>query len=156
MTAQQAIDIINGLISEREALQHCAEILRMVGTQEQVVEALHHEAEKLDHTLVEKRQELADLDEQVRAKQERVAERLALIEQDARERRKVILDDLTTKQAALDNWHVTAKNEEVAKEAALAAIQARIDEARQELQAVQAQVSRVKQERAALAAALGV
>ena len=141
------LQVIDGLIKEREALLYLKEAVTLIADN-------RAQLESTAATLAAAKDKLAAMDkeaiERVVALSKRLAEKQKVYEQRLSE----MDEDVAKRQAAADIWKASLARTEAEHAAHLATWQLRIDAAKQELTTVNAQLDQANAHRASLMASL--
>lgn len=155
LTESQAVQILNGLIAEREACLYLAEALQLVAQRKDTLSGLQEKLDAMEPAILIAETHLHAAEDAAIKKEASIAERLSLAEAAAQSARNELERDMAQRQAGRVLWEESLRRTEQEQSARLADFQSRIETARQEFLSVTAQVEQVRHERAALVASLG-
>ena len=155
LTESQAVNILNGLIAEREACLYLAEALQLVAQRQDTLSSLQAKIDAMEPAMQAADTRLRTAEDAAIKKEASLAARLERAEAAAQSTHHELDRDLAQRQAGRLLWEESLRRTEQEHAARLADFQARIETARQTWLSVTAQVEQVRHERAALVVSLG-
>ena len=155
LTEKQAVQILNGLIAEREACLYLAEALQLVAERQDTLSGLQAKLDAMDPAMQAAETRLRAAEDAAIQKEASIAARLERAEAAAQSTRQELDRDLAKRQAGRLLWEDSLQRTEQEHVARLAELQTRIETARTALLSVTEQVEQVRHERAALLVSLG-